>query len=267
MKVNKLVDNTKNLGKAEQYLTLSADFKKFLRNKYRRTEIVNIDTDEITKKFGLKGIVFGNYVTQEERYFFLFKTMNQMEALAKIKGSNKLAKGDLILAFGVEGIGKANAHYNPKKQLINLNRGRKQDYIGEFKGENSFVHEYAHYLDFSVGRVDPLLPENFASALSPRLAPNVKMSAKSKLFASVVDKIESYEPYIKRLESEYHLKRIEIFARYFEVAVSSYVLENDIAEKYTRFFERFYQEAYYLQPKELKALSIERSFISLLKSL
>lgn len=78
--------------------------------------------------------------------------------MAKIKKSNDLGKG----VFDVEGIGKTNAHYNPQKQLINLNRGRKGNYREVLKGENSFVHEYGHFIDVVVGRADQRIAMNFS---------------------------------------------------------------------------------------------------------
>ena len=73
MRIKKIVDTIENYGAAEHYITFNANFQRFLRNKFKVREIKDIDALDIVKKYKLRGIVFGNYVTQEERFFFLSK--------------------------------------------------------------------------------------------------------------------------------------------------------------------------------------------------
>ena len=244
-KARKILDTVENYGAAEQYIDFNVDFVRFLRNRYNVAEIRNIDANYLAKKYNLKGFVFGNYVTQEERYFYLFKIARQLEYLAKIKGSNNLGKGILIIAFGAEGLSWSNAHYSPKKQIINLNRGRKADYKEFMKGENSFVHEYGHFLDFYQGHVkDKSLNYNFASENL-----NSKWSNKTTLlFSSSVNTVFENIDYIKQLPTPYYKKTVEVFARLFEAAITHYLHKKYPESKL--YFDRSYTEVIYY-PKNL----------------
>lgn len=228
-KISKIQDTVYNFGQAEAYISFSANFEKFLGVQgLNVNEVKKVNALNIVKKFKLKGVVFGNYVTQEERYYFLYKISKQLEFLAKIKGNNNLGHNNLIIAFGVEGKAVANAHYNPAKALINLNRGRKGNYDSILKGENSFVHEYGHYIDFVAGRKNKSLPFNFASQAE-------KGFSSLKSFYEPVNILVNDRSYMKNIEkSEYLSKRIEIFARTFETSVTMMAQGN---KDYKRFFD------------------------------
>lgn len=248
----KLVDTTESFGRAEMEITYSELFKRFMRNKYSVKEIKDIDLPGFVKKYNLKGVVFGNYVTQEERYFMLFKVSKQVETLAKIRGNNNIGKGILVISLGGHGIGgNANAHYEPPA-LINIARGRKGDYQNFFKGENSFVHEYGHFLDFLQGRnKDKTLKHNFASE---NTNPNWT-NKETLIFSQPVTTISEDETYMKGLEStlngKYLKKRIELFARLFEASITHYIHMNYKAD--IKYFDRLYREKiYYPKAKIIK---------------
>src|SRR5690554_3006358 len=118
MKIRKIVDTVAVYGQAENYIDLNISFVKFLRDQYKIIP-KDLTAEKITKKYNLRGVAFGNYVTQEERFFFLYKADRQLEVISKLKGSKDLGFGVLTLAFGVEGSPRANAHINPRKLLIN----------------------------------------------------------------------------------------------------------------------------------------------------
>ncbi|MCH2225993.1 MAG: hypothetical protein MK066_14590, partial [Crocinitomicaceae bacterium] len=107
MKHIKIVDTIATFGNAEKYISYEAKFEQFMNREFGLTRIKELDPLAIVKKYNLKGIVFGNYVSQEERYFFLFKIEKQLSLLASLKGSNNLGKGILIIAFGSQGMAKA----------------------------------------------------------------------------------------------------------------------------------------------------------------
>lgn len=228
-RVSKIQDTVYNFGQAEAYIAFSAGFEKFLGVQGLKVdEVKKVNALNIVKKFKLKGVVFGNYVTQEERYYFLYKISKQLEFLAKIKGNNNLGHNNLIVAFGVEGKAKSNAHYNPAKALINLNRGRKGNYDTILKGENSFIHEYGHYIDFVAGRKNKSLPFNFASEAE-------KGFSSLKSFYEPVNILVNDRSYMRNIEkSEYLSKRIEIFARTFEASVT---IMAQVDRSYKRFFD------------------------------
>lgn len=259
--IQKLVDNTVSDGRAEEALKFSDRFLRFIRGKYSLNEIKNINVQAITQKFHLKGIVFGNYTEQEVRHFYLYKTAKQMECLSKIKGNNNIGKGILTLSIGAHGVGGAiNAHYSPSEDLINLARGNKGDYKNWMKGENSFVHEYGHFLDFEQGRKkDSGLRANFAS---DNLDPNWR-NKKTVAFSELVDTIIENETYFKGLSTPYLKRRIEIFARLFEAAITHYVKSN--YPEYRVFFDRNYHEIIYYPKSEMIKQGIIKKVVTILK--
>lgn len=246
--IQRIIDSTTYNGRVEEHLTFSADFETFLRNKYSKSAIKSVDPAAIQKKFHLKGFTFGNYVTQEERFFFLFKIEKQLEFLAKIKGSNNLGLGKLIIGFGSFGKPRSLAHFNGENLSINLNRGRKSDYSDFLQGENSFIHEYGHFIDFIQGRKDRSINVNFASEAAsagwdlPQIG-KVKESSNAKTFPFVdfvwiaflqteyMDGLEKFS------NAKYLMKNIEIYARLFETAVTYMAHKN---KKYKPFFEDRY---------------------------
>ena len=268
LKLKKIVDTIENFGAAEKYLTFDADFEKFLRATYGKKELTSVDAYQLVSKYSLKGIVFGNYVTQEERYHFLYKISKQLEILAKIAGSNNLGRNVLIIAFGAQGKRGSLAHYNPSKQLINLNRGRKGKYEEVLMGEDSFVHEYAHFIDFMQGRKDQLISVNFANKYG---GSKNGCNPDTFLYSSVIKNVfTNCKNYIDNLQgskmAEYLLSDIEIFARMFESAFTYYVCDQH--KDYAVFFdERKYSHSWYLDKKEVYKNGIEKQIIKILKSL
>jgi hypothetical protein len=250
-------------GRAEKYIQYDADFVRFLARNFGLKEIKEIDPEEIIKKYNLRGITFGNYVTQEERYFFLFKTVAQLEVLAKMAGHSDFGKGDLIISFGAQGVPHANAHFTPRDNVINLNRGRKGTYNTYFKGESSFVHELGHWLDFYQGRQDKTTPRNFASEITGKAE-----NPKSRVFADVTTKVENDEEYQAKLGTagkgaKYLRKRVEIFARLFEATVRHHVHAQ--YPDYIKFFERSYKDFQYYPKAKIESQNITKEIIKILK--
>lgn len=258
-RIRKIQDTTSNLGKAERYLTFSAPFMRFMVRNYSISTLPELSPDNIAKKYYLKGITFGNYVTQEERYYFLFKISKQLEALAKIKGSNNLGKNLLILAFGVEGIPSANAHFSPTKLLINLARGKNSSYTDILKGEQSFIHEYGHFIDFIQGHSDPNMIYQFASEDFEQKS----KSPKTKRYSKVTKLIKSDSEYMGKLNTEYLRKKIEIFARLFEASITHHV--QDKMKTYAPYFERTYKDYRYYPKEKLKKQGIISEVLKIVK--
>lgn len=256
----KLVDTIDTFGRAEQNLMLSPEFEKWARKQYNLTEIKAIDPVKVAKTFNLKGIVFGNYVTQEERHFYLYKIEKQMQALAKMHGNNNLGKGKLVLSIGAQGVGGgSNAHYSPANETINLARGRKGDYRTFLKGESSFVHEYGHFLDFQQGRFkDKRLNKNFASENTNPNAP-----AHTLLFSKPVDLVIKDQAYMENLTTRYLESRIEIFARLFEAAINVYVHKH--LKQFAPFFERTYSQAIYYPKNKIIDLKIDKDMYKIMR--
>lgn len=90
---------------------------------------------------GLRGIQFGNYVSDDERIHHLKKAAEAFVDLADVTGLPDNAaslKGAIGLAFGARGNAGALAHYEPDTKVINLTRK---------SGVGSLAHEWGHALD------------------------------------------------------------------------------------------------------------------------
>ena len=107
-----------------------------------------ISEEELLERYGLRGIQYGNYVTQQERERALrlldlaFGDLaTALEVEPKAIGIPVMGKG-LGIAIGARGRGKAAAHYEPGMHVINLTRA---------SGGGALGHEYAHALDTFMG--------------------------------------------------------------------------------------------------------------------
>lgn len=101
-----------------------------------------VDPKAAVDHFGLHGIEFGNWMTQEDRMDFLFATMvtlaDMAQALNIPQGKMGLTQ-KLQIALGARGKGgKAAAFYHPAYYLINLTKTA---------GAGTFAHEFGHALD------------------------------------------------------------------------------------------------------------------------
>ena len=265
-KVHKIVDTIENFGSAEKYLVFDSDFERFIKGQYPKHKFLETNQHNLVKKYNLKGIVFGNYVTQEERFHFIFKIKHQLETLALISGTSNIGKGKLIVAFGAEGKAQSAAHYNPTKQLINLNRGRLGSYKNVLQGENSFLHEYGHFIDFLTGRSNGGIPVNFASEYRDNM--QGKPSDITKNFSKVAQKLFEETEYVERLKKETNWKYLssptEMFARLYESALTHFVMKN-YKSKRDFFGDEKYKGKYYLSDKKIVDKGLERDIIKITK--
>ncbi len=111
----------------------------------------NITTDDIMDTFKFRGGEFGNWNTQADRQAclnYLYDSLMDLSfaldthpsTLSLGLGSNSSRK--LAIAFGARGSGKASAHYEPDRVVINLTK---------MKGAGSLAHEMGHALDDTLG--------------------------------------------------------------------------------------------------------------------
>lgn len=109
--------------------------------------VADATEDELIERFGLRGIQYGNWVTQAERQDFLNQSRDAFADLAKAMGVPEAFVGfygQLGLAFGARGRGgKVAAHYEPDLVVINLTR---------FMGAGALGHEWGHALDHFLSR-------------------------------------------------------------------------------------------------------------------
>lgn len=261
-RIRKIENTVGVFGAAEKYIMFDMTFEKFFRKNFGKIP-KTLNPEDVVEKYNLKGMAFGNYVTQEERFFFVYKTEKQLEVLAKVMGSNNLGKGKLVIAFGVEGIASANAHYNPSRELINLNRGRKTNFKSFMKGESSFVHEFAHFLDFNTGRPDKKINENWASAaLLGRGGANTQLI--SEITNIVLNDAEYMEGLNKYSNSAYLQKPWEIYARLFEASIT-HIVHRDYP-KYSAYFDRAYNKDIYYPKAKILKLKLDQKIIKSIKN-
>jgi hypothetical protein len=106
-------------------------------------------TTVLANRMGMRGLQFGNSVTDEERAHHLRKTAEALVDLADVTGLPDRAislDGQLGLAFGARGKGRAAAHYEPGTKVINITRKN---------GVGTLAHEWGHALDDYIGQQTP----------------------------------------------------------------------------------------------------------------
>ena len=112
---------------------------------YRRN--MNMTGEDLVEAFKFRGGEFGNWTNQADRQQALNFAYDAMQDLARILGIDPKAvslNGRLGIAFGARGKGKAAAHYELSKVVINLTRT---------SGAGALAHEWAHALDHYFGSV------------------------------------------------------------------------------------------------------------------
>ena len=107
----------------------------------------DVGDNEFKDAFGFRGVQFGNWTDQRDRQQSLNHAYDALMDLAAALGVPPQAlslNGELGLAFGARGGGKAAAHYEPTRVVINLTKTA---------GAGSAAHEWAHALDDYFGRI------------------------------------------------------------------------------------------------------------------
>ena len=102
---------------------------------------VTSGTDFVMNELKMKGLQWGNSVTDDEREHHLQKSAEAFADLADVVGlpdSAMSLDGVLGLAIGARGKGNASAHYEPDTKVINLTRKN---------GVGTIAHEWGHALD------------------------------------------------------------------------------------------------------------------------
>lgn len=155
--VVRLVDGFKTVKEARDFLTekqaelqamwdaMKAPKERRMANRqrvgidWRKGE--NITSNKFQETFGFRGVEFGNWVNNAERQAHVNEAYDALMDLASVLGISPKAlslNGELGFAFGARGSGKANAHYEAGKVVINLTKTR---------GAGSLAHEWWHALD------------------------------------------------------------------------------------------------------------------------
>ena len=127
----------------------------------------NIDANMMIDTFGLRGLQFGNSLPDKERLENIRCSWESFYDLSDIIGweGSQMGIGNLGLAFGARGHGRALAHYEPIQHVINLTR---------MSGAGSLAHEWFHGLDFKLQKTlkfnrEELFSSRFLSQFSGNL--------------------------------------------------------------------------------------------------
>jgi hypothetical protein len=105
------------------------------------------DAKALMKAFGIRGVEFGNWMEDAASAHHVQKAGEALMDLSDALGIDpKLISygGRLAIAFGARGKGKALAHYEPGKKVINMTK---------FAGGGSLAHEWGHFLDNVISMV------------------------------------------------------------------------------------------------------------------
>lgn len=108
----------------------------------------NVTAEEMLRDFGFRGIEFGNWAAQDERQRIMNMAHDALSDLATILNLPRKAlslNGTIGMAFGARGTGRALAHYEPGKLVINMTK---------LRGAGSLAHEWAHSFDHYLGELD-----------------------------------------------------------------------------------------------------------------
>jgi len=214
-----------------------------------------IDQSYICKTYKLKGLEYGNWVTQEERLNFLVCghiALFDLQKILQIPGNNIGFNGKLGIAFGARGHSAALAHFEPGEFMINLTR---------LNGWRSLAHEYGHALDFYFGGYVDQDKNSFSLSNGHSTAKYVDLKPYKKdtlryVMNDLINNIntvlinnklvdsESYKRLKKSNDNEYWFRRTEIFARFFERYVM-YRLSK-LGLKNTFLAKEKYQESVYI---------------------
>ena len=173
--------------------------------------------------FKMRGLQYGNSVTDDERVHHTTRLAESLEDLTDILGIPKEMasfNGRLGMAIGARGHGTAMAHYEPGMKVINLTRTN---------GVGTLAHEWGHFMDDVLGQVNG--QKGFLSDVGSFNTQSKTMTDSHKAMVEFKDS-EAWQEFKKQVsEHTYKLRRdgvltpakskywnstIECFARAFE---------------------------------------------------
>ncbi len=163
--------------------------------------------ESFSEAFGFRGVQFGNWTNAADRQTALNQAYDALMDLAHILNVPALAlslDGELGLAFGARGGGRASAHYEPVEVVINLTKTQ---------GAGALAHEWWHALDNYLSRRAGVTM-GYASHRNgiDKMSATVKVAVENLL--SKIDK----SGYAKRSrdKGDYWGRGTEVMARLFE---------------------------------------------------
>lgn len=128
---------------------------------------------DLVDRFGIRGVEYGNWMDEASSQHHTQRAGEALMDLAEVLGiphQQVSYNGRLAMAFGARGKGKALAHYEPDRKVINMTK---------FNGGGSLAHEWGHFMDNILAVVGHEGQAGHTSFLSagepgPHVAPEVK---------------------------------------------------------------------------------------------
>lgn len=188
---------------------------------------LDVSPELFSLHFPFRGVEFGNWVTQLERAASLNEAYDALQDLAAIIGVHSeeiCLNNQLALAFGARGSGRASAHYEPLKRVINLTKK---------KGAGSLAHEWFHALDNYL-----CIMEGQGLLYATENPTTIKMEAVSSSLKQLKTKIYQSDFYTRSKKiDEYKSKpywatMVELTARAFEKYVITKLAEKGYINDY-----------------------------------
>lgn len=223
--MRKIVDTYSNKlepitgGRCQRWWESNMDNLNSEKNKKHRSEDAAVlDIHKFLNEFNLKGVEFGNWLQQGERYDHLIAAGYALHELSKLVGKNIGFDYNVGIAFGARGARGAAAHFEPLANMINLTK---------MKGHGVLAHEFAHALDCNIGSyLDQNKKYAYLSgghSMAKKLKDNVGKELRAYV-NQIVDFICTTNSY-KKLHAltpndTYWRNRTELFARFFEQYVA-----------------------------------------------
>ena len=202
-------------GRCQRWWASNPNNLNSVKNKKHRTEDVpELDIHKFLNEFNLKGVEFGNWLHQGERYDHLLAAGYGLYELSKLVGKNIGFDYNIGIAFGARGMRGAAAHFESIERMINLT---KQN------GAGSLAHEYAHAADCMLGAHNDRHKDYSYLSGGHSVANVLKDNVNGDLRAMVnqiVDYVKTTDSYKKlfarTIDNPYWHRRTEVFARFFE---------------------------------------------------
>lgn len=194
---------------------------------------VKAGTAFMLDKLKMRGVQWGNYVTDDERQHHLKMASESMADLVDVLGlqdEDASLGGQLGMAIGARGTGTALAHYEPGSKVINLTRAG---------GVGSLAHEWGHFFDHHVagGRGDRYFIELRGESGTPmhdayaQLRKTIRESGfERRLTSTVREMIESGQ--LSKEKGRYWQSGREVFARSFEKYIQHKLRADDRENTY-----------------------------------
>lgn len=148
----------------------------------------NATPDDYLNGLKLRGGQFGNWESAADRQLNMNCAYNSLQNVAialGIENSDVSLNGELGIAFGARGKGRASAHFEAGENVINLTK---------MKGAGALVHEWFHALDYYLNQVTNKMSGNWCATQG-----YVKgsMSLREKAIAQAIENVVDAMKYAK----------------------------------------------------------------------